>query len=83
MQAVFTEIQTRFYIVRAVVKNVNANTIVLTSEDKYYIKVTDPCTLPNQIVPQALPDIDYWIKDAAVSITINPFVDTTTRDFGN
>lgn len=59
------------------------NVIVLTSEDKLYIKVTDPCLLPNQIVPQPLAAIDYWIKDPAASITINPFLDTTTRDYGN
>lgn len=83
LQAVFREVQTRFYIVRAVIYNVNTNVVVLKSEAKYYVKVTNPCLLANQVTPQALADIDYWIKDPAATQTISLFNDFTTTTYGN
>ena len=50
VNAVFREEQSRFYYVRAVVKNVNNSVTVKVSEDKYFVKVTNPCLLPNQVV---------------------------------
>lgn len=50
IQGVFRETQQRFYYIRAIVKNVNNNLVVLTSEDKYFVKVSNPCVKPNQIV---------------------------------
>lgn len=37
VQAVFRTEQTRFYYVRAIVKNVKSSVVVLTSEDKYFV----------------------------------------------
>ena len=83
VQAVFREVQTRFFIVRAVVSNVNNSIVVLKSEAKYYVKVTNPCLLANQVIPQTLADIDYWIKDLASTQTISAFHDYTTDTYGN
>ena len=47
LQAVFRVEQTRFYYVRAVVKNVKESIIVLTNEAKYYVKVSNPCVNAN------------------------------------
>ena len=49
VKAVFRVEQTRFYYVRAVVTNVKGNVTVLTNEDKYYVKVSNPCVTANQI----------------------------------
>ena len=43
VQALFRSEQTRFYYVRAVVKNVKQSVTVLTSEDKYFVRITNPC----------------------------------------
>jgi len=66
-----------------VVKNVNGNVVVLTSEDKYYVKVSNPCLAANQVTPQAIADINYWVKDTAQTRTITPFQDATTTLYGN
>lgn len=58
--------QTKFYYVRAVVKNVKQSVVVFTSEDKYFIKVTNPCLRANQVIPKAITGFDYWIKGTAM-----------------
>jgi len=84
IRAVFRQAETRFYYIRAVVKNVNNNFVVLTSEDKYYVKVSNPCLYANQVTPKAITGFtNYWIKDAAVTETITPFLDWTTTQYGN
>jgi len=84
IQGVFREVQTRFYYVRAVVKNVKQSAVVLKSEDKYYVKVTNPCLLANQIIAKPISGfLDYWIKDAQVTETVTPFHDWTTDTYGN
>jgi len=50
VQALFRETQTRYYYIRAIVTTVNGRDVVLTSEDKYFVKVTNPCLREFQFV---------------------------------
>lgn len=66
VQALFRTEQTRYYYVRAVVKNVKQNVVVLVSEDKYFVKVTNPCLRANQVIAKTITGFpDYWIKGVA------------------
>lgn len=84
IRGVFREEITRFFIVRAVIMNVNGDFVVRKSEDKYYVKVTNPCVKANQVTsPTMILAINYWIKDPAETRTLTPFQDTTTTAYGN
>lgn len=83
IDSTFWEEQKRFYLVRAVVWNVNQNKVVLISEDKYHVSVTNPCKRTDEVVSQALPDTIYWVKDSVTTVSFNPFDDKSTVDYGN
>jgi len=84
IRGLFKKSETRFYYIRAVVKNVRNSEIVLISEDKYYVKVSNSCQYANQVTPKAITGFtNYWIKDATVTETITPFLDWTTTQYGN
>lgn len=61
----------------------NSSQVVLINEDRYHVKVTNPCTLANQVVAKTLGPIDYWIKDTAATVTFTSFDDWTTANYGN
>ena len=84
IRALFREPETRFYYIRSVVKNVNNNVILFSSEDKYHVKVSNPCLYANQVAAKAITGFsNYWIKDATATETITPFLDWTTTTYGN
>jgi hypothetical protein len=84
IRALFRETQTRFYYIRALVHNVRNDVLLLTSEDKYFVKVSNPCLYANQVIAKTITGfLDYWIKDPVATNVVTPFHDWTTDTYGN
>lgn len=76
-----------FFVVRKqVIYDVSGKNIVVnTDEQRVYVKVSNPCLVANggAIVPKAISDINYWIKDSTSSTGVTTFHDyPTDRDGG-
>ena len=79
-----TEPKRGYFYVRAVVKNINQNTEVLTTEVKYYVNIVNPCIVTGSInAPAAITDIDYQVKATAEVRNVIPFTDIATVNWGN
>ena len=76
-----------FFIVRTQViyDSGGKNVVVVNDEQPLYVQVSNPCLVANggAVVPKAISDIDYWIKDSTDSTSVTYFHDyPTDRDGG-
>ena len=77
------EVNTSFYYIQAKVFNILETEKVATQEAKYWIRVTNPCLREDSITQQNIADLDYWIKDSAVSVSFTDFEDWASTEYSN
>ena len=75
------EVDTRFYYVSAVVYNMLEEEKIAIDEVKYWIYVTNPCLRTDIITDQSIADLDYWIKDSALSVTFTDYEDWASTTY--
>lgn len=53
----------------------------MEDEGSFYLKVVNPCLINNGLAVQtkAIPDIEYWIKDAKKTEHVTKFLDLPTN----
>lgn len=54
---------------------------ILIDEVEYWIYVTNPCLRTDSITSQSIADLDYWIKDSALSVTFTDFEDWASTTY--
>ena len=54
---------------------------IAIDEVEYWIQVTNPCLRTDSITEQNISDLDYWIKDSAVSVTFTDFEDWASTTY--
>ena len=77
------EVATNFYYVRGSLTNTGGDTVLATREVKWWQKITNPCLRSSSITAQTINDLDYWIKDPAVSTTFTNFADWASTTYSS
>ena len=77
------EVSTRFYYLQAKVYNYLDTEQVAIDEVEYWLEVTNPCLRTDSITEQTIADLDYWIKDSAVSVTFTDFEDWASTAYSD
>ena len=75
------EVYSKFYYIQAKVYNYLDTEEMAIDEVKYWIRVTNPCLREDSITQQNIDDLDYWIKDSAVSISFTDFEDWASTEY--